>query len=221
MIGLRKRLTYANAMSSIALFVALGGGAYATTQLQKNSVGASQLKANSVTSGKVKNGSLLSVDFKAGQIPAGAAGASGPAGPKGDTGAAGPKGDTGAPGPFPATLPVGQTITGAWGFLGDDDGTGTHEGAATAISFPYPLAASPTVNIVQSGATPPAACPGTVSAPAAAPGNLCIFVGVLNSNASPVSYYPFTANTKYGVVVYTNGTAVGRIDGAGSWAVTG
>jgi hypothetical protein len=224
MIGLRKRLTYANTMSSIAIFVALGGGAYATTQLQKNSVGASQLKANSITSGKVKDGSLLSADFKPGQIPTGATGATGAAGAagtKGDTGAAGAKGETGAAGPFPATLPAGKTITGAWGFLGDDDGVGGHEGAATAISFPYPLATSPTVNIIQIGGTAPPACPGIMNAPAAAPGNLCIWVGTVSSSTGTVSSYWPVGNGQYGVVVYTNGTAAGRIDGAGTWAVTG
>ena len=40
---LRQRLTFANVVSCIALFVALGGVSYAATQLPKNSVGAKQL----------------------------------------------------------------------------------------------------------------------------------------------------------------------------------
>ena len=40
---LRSRLTYANAMSTIAVFVALGGGAYAVS-VPRNSVGPEQLK---------------------------------------------------------------------------------------------------------------------------------------------------------------------------------
>ena len=43
---LRQRLTFANVVSCIALFVALGGVSYAATQLPKNSVGAKQLKRN-------------------------------------------------------------------------------------------------------------------------------------------------------------------------------
>ena len=69
---LRSRLTYANAMSTIALFLALGGGAYAVT-VPRNSVGANQLKSSAVTSAKVKNGSLLLGDFKSGQLALGAA----------------------------------------------------------------------------------------------------------------------------------------------------
>jgi hypothetical protein len=64
---LRSRLTYANAMSTIAVFVALGGGAYAVS-VPRNSVGTTQLKANAVTAAKVKNRSLLAADFKRGQL---------------------------------------------------------------------------------------------------------------------------------------------------------
>jgi hypothetical protein len=95
----------------LALFIALGGVSYAAVTLPRNSVGSSQIKnrqvknadlgGNAVTSGKVKNGSLLSIDFKPGQLVAGAPGATGATGaqgPKGDTGLTGPKGDTGAAG---------------------------------------------------------------------------------------------------------------------------
>jgi hypothetical protein len=86
---LRSRLSSAHIISLIALFVALGGTGYAAVTLPRNSVGGSQLKPNSVSSSKVKNGALQAVDFKAGQLPAGA---------KGDTGAKGDKGDKGDPG---------------------------------------------------------------------------------------------------------------------------
>jgi hypothetical protein len=55
---LRPRLTYANVIATLALFVALGGGAYAATQLPKNSVGAKQLKKNAVTAAKINNGAV-------------------------------------------------------------------------------------------------------------------------------------------------------------------
>ncbi|MGK2878503.1 MAG: hypothetical protein ACSLFF_08010 [Solirubrobacterales bacterium] len=81
MSALRSKLTFANVVSLLALFVALGGTSYAVTKLPKNSVGAKQLRKSAVTSFKVKDRSLLEKDFKAGQIPAGAAGAPGPRGP--------------------------------------------------------------------------------------------------------------------------------------------
>ena len=53
----------------VALFVALGGSAYALTVTGKI------VKNNSLTSKDVKNKSLLGKDFKAGQLPAGKNGA--------------------------------------------------------------------------------------------------------------------------------------------------
>jgi len=87
---LRKRLTYANVMSSVAVFLALGGAAFAAAQLPKNSVGTKQLKKNAVNSAKIKDSSLKAIDFQAGQLPAGPQGPKGDAGPKGDTGPRGP-----------------------------------------------------------------------------------------------------------------------------------
>jgi len=59
-------------MSTAAVFVALGGGAYAVS-VPRNSVGTTQLKANAVTGAKVKNRSLLLSDFKRGQVILGTA----------------------------------------------------------------------------------------------------------------------------------------------------
>jgi hypothetical protein len=58
---IRKRLTYANVMSTIAVFLVLGGGAaVAASQLAKNSVGKKQLKANAVTTAKIKKNAVTS-----------------------------------------------------------------------------------------------------------------------------------------------------------------
>jgi hypothetical protein len=69
----RRRFTFANVMSVLALFVALGGSAYAATQLPPNSVGTQQIKdggirsadlgANSVGGGKVIGNSLTGADI--------------------------------------------------------------------------------------------------------------------------------------------------------------
>jgi hypothetical protein len=90
---LRPRLTFANVISVMALFVALGGSSYAVVQLSKGQVKTKHIAKNAVTTGKVKDGSLLGKDFKAGELPP-----AGPQGPQGDTGAQGLKGDTGAQG---------------------------------------------------------------------------------------------------------------------------
>jgi hypothetical protein len=70
---LRGKLTYANVVSTIALFVALGGAtAFAASHLAKNSVGRAQLRANAVTGAKVKDGSLGGADIAVatlGEVP--------------------------------------------------------------------------------------------------------------------------------------------------------
>ena len=57
---IRSRLTYANVMSSIAVFLVLGGGAALAAKhvLPKNSVGTKQLKANAVTVKKLKKNAV-------------------------------------------------------------------------------------------------------------------------------------------------------------------
>jgi hypothetical protein len=67
------------AVALLALFLALGGGAYAAQQLAKNSVGSKQIKKgavtnaklgkNAVTGNKVKNGSLTGADINLATLP--------------------------------------------------------------------------------------------------------------------------------------------------------
>jgi hypothetical protein len=56
---MRRRLTYANVISTLALFVALGGGAYASAvYLPRNSVGTKQLKDGAVSTSKIQDGAV-------------------------------------------------------------------------------------------------------------------------------------------------------------------
>jgi hypothetical protein len=56
---IRKRLTYANVMSSLAVFLLLGGAtAFAAHKLGRGSVGTKQLKANAVTTAKLKRNAV-------------------------------------------------------------------------------------------------------------------------------------------------------------------
>jgi hypothetical protein len=66
---IRKRLTYANVMSTIAVFLVVGGAsALAATQLAKNSVGSKQLKSNAVTSAKIKKEAVTAAKIKNGAV---------------------------------------------------------------------------------------------------------------------------------------------------------
>jgi hypothetical protein len=104
---MRDRLSYANVIATLALFLALGGSSYAAVQLSRGAVKAKHLAAGSVTSTKVKNRSLAARDFKRGQLPSGAQGTQGPAGPQGPAGAQGVQGPQGIPGPTQASVEGG------------------------------------------------------------------------------------------------------------------
>ena len=112
--SLRPRLTYANVVSTLCLFIVLGGSAYAAARLAPNSVGQrqiqtngvaakeiakgavgpSELRANAVRTGKVKDASLLAQDFAPGQLPQGPPGPPGEPGERGLQGERGPSGAT-------------------------------------------------------------------------------------------------------------------------------
>lgn len=71
MKSVRKRLTYANVMSSIAVFFVLAGGtALAANTLGKNTVGSKQLKKEAVTAAKIKNGAVTSAKIAPGAVGA-------------------------------------------------------------------------------------------------------------------------------------------------------
>jgi hypothetical protein len=92
----RAKLSFANVMSVIAVFIALGSGAFAAIQIEKNSIKSRHIKdggvkskdlaENAVVSPKVANGSLLREDFAAGQLPQGEQGEQGEHGEQGEQG---------------------------------------------------------------------------------------------------------------------------------------
>ena len=81
-----------------AAYKAIAPNSIGANELRNGAVTNAKLRGDAVTSGMVLNGSLRAVDFKAGQLPAGAKGDKGDRGEKGEKGAKGDKGDKGAPG---------------------------------------------------------------------------------------------------------------------------
>jgi hypothetical protein len=67
MKSIRKRLSFANIMSAVAVFVALSGIAVAAG-LPKNSVGKKQLKNNAVTTAKIKKNAVTTPKIKNGAV---------------------------------------------------------------------------------------------------------------------------------------------------------
>lgn len=75
---LKRRLSFADVVSCIALFVALGGTAFAavrlgpgevkTVNIARQAVTSAKIKREAVTSGKIRNGSVNALDIGAGQV---------------------------------------------------------------------------------------------------------------------------------------------------------
>src|SRR4051794_13706935 len=55
---IRSKLSYANVMATLAVFIALGGTSYAVTALPRNSVGTKQLRRHAVTNSKIAPGAV-------------------------------------------------------------------------------------------------------------------------------------------------------------------
>jgi hypothetical protein len=176
--------------------------------------------------------------------PQGATGAAGPSGPRGLTGppgpqgSSGPKGEHGTAGPagpsgpagprgdsFESGLPSGKTLRGIYE-LADTAAAKSVQDQTTAISETYAAAlpAAPQIHFIADGATPPAACPGSVADPEAAAGNLCVYESRNHTNLA-VDPDPFIDPSNqaegtlgFGIEITANGP--GLYDSAGTWAVT-
>jgi len=75
MSKLKSRLTYANVIATIALFLALGGGAFAAISIPKKSVGTKQLKTKAVTEPKLGDKAVTEGKLGDGAVTSGKLGA--------------------------------------------------------------------------------------------------------------------------------------------------
>jgi type VI protein secretion system component Hcp len=100
---IRSKLSYANVVATICLFITLGGTSYAAVKIT-----GADIKPESVTGANIKDGSLLAKDFKKGQLPGGKPGAPGAPGQAGAQGGQGAAGAQGAPGAAGAQGPQGE-----------------------------------------------------------------------------------------------------------------
>ena len=93
MRSVRQHLSFANVVSLLALFLAIGGGAYAAATATKNSVTSKSVKNNSLKGVDVLDDSLSGQDVNEGSLDLPA----GPPGPKGDKGDPGQNGQPDTP----------------------------------------------------------------------------------------------------------------------------
>jgi hypothetical protein len=111
--------------------------------------------------------------------PAGKNGANGKNGTNGTNGTNGANGAAGAPGGFFGVLPSGKTMSGTYAAQG-----AAGEQYRTSVSFLLSLPVAPNasqIHYIKVGEAVPTGCSGTAAAPAASPGNLCIFEGVASA----------------------------------------
>jgi hypothetical protein len=197
----RARFPHATLVAYTALFFALAGGSALAAHHYL-------ITSKSQIAPKVRRA------LRAG---AGARGATGPTGPAGAPGAAGPTGPTGTIG---AQLASGKTETGV--YFAEGSAAGSAALAAASISFPVPLASAPTPVLVSSGTT--SHCQGSATNPTAAPGYLCVYVGVSTNVGVSGIYDPFGGNagtaSPYGAGIVIDSAAAGDFYSDGTWAVT-
>ena len=221
-IAAQRRASYAKIAGTVAVILAAGGGSalaasnsLATKHKPKHHhyliTSASQIKPTVLSQLHGANGTN------------GTNGAAGATGPAGATGAAGP---TGPAGPFPAALPSGKTLTGAYAVM--FQAAAANNFSANGYSYAFPLSTAPTATYIPMGGTPPSQCPGTVAAPAAAPGNLCVYEHSAANLAGSAGFLIAdpTTNTapfsgKMGFYLQIQSAASGLTYSDGTWAVTG
>lgn len=137
----KAKLSYANVMATVAVFIALGGSSYAAITLPKNSVGDQQIRAGAVRSSEVRDRSLGVRDLSL-EARKSLRGAAGPAGPAGATGPAG----VSAARYFAVVAPSGSFVRGNATNGGKAGGFGAYRvafaGPVTACAFSATLAAT-------------------------------------------------------------------------------
>jgi hypothetical protein len=236
---IRKRVTYANVVVTVALVFAMTGGAYAAKHYLISStkqISPSVLKELAGKTGAVgkegpagKNGTngstgapgpqgLQGLEGKAGKE--GKQGEEGEEGREGKEGKEGKEGAKGQPWTPSNTLPSGATETGVWG-------TRPPEGKQELVSLSFPVALATELDEAHVHIAPNAACSGTVEKPTAEPGNLCVYPGVaanvkLEEIVKPYGFNEAGAGTTGANLAISGNTGVPVpiFYSNGSWAVT-
>ena len=183
-----RRVSPSMVVATVALAFALTGGATGAVKL----ITGAQIKDGTVTGKDVKNASLTGLDVKDGSVAGADLKDASVTGADVADGSLSPADITGLPpSPVGASVPSGQTITGAWG---DEDFAGANFDIIRWVSFPFPApvpldadhtkigtkdgAGLPSATIAAAAADvrESAACSGNFNTPTAPPGLLCLYV---------------------------------------------
>jgi hypothetical protein len=214
------RLTYANVVASVALVLAMGGGAYAAMNsvpgpggvihgCYARRTGSLRLVGAARKCARSENAIFFNQKGRTGHA--------------GARGLPGTPGAPGAPGPVTGTLPRGITLRGT--YTTRDRATAANDDLSVPISWGFSLATAPATHFVPQGSPAPSGCAGgTAAAPAADPGNVCIYAASgTNDNVLVFDTVSANVNTsqRYGTGLLITAIAAGEFGSFGSWAVTG
>lgn len=236
-MGSNRHLSYANVMATIAVFIALGGGALAVS-IGKNDVGSREIAKNAVRSGELKNDTAKGKDVdesSLGQVPSAAnatsAGTADQATTATNAGSAANAEQLGGVGPngfirYGAPIPSGVTIRGVWATVEFND-NGTSTPARVSVSFPAPAPVGLTdanVNFADTGFTQASdedpSCTGTPENPTAPAGKVCIYPEELFGTANSADGRAVAASP-FGFYIHAESTNVALESQArGTWAYT-
>ena len=194
----------------------IGNGAVTTAKLAANSVIASTIKNSVITTNKLNNEAVTAAKLGKESVATAKldneAVTSAKLG-KGSVTAAKLSSDVG---PLLGTLKSGQTLQGMFN-LGDEGG----DTVQTGQSFQFPLANTPTANVINPATATTAACPGLGAngqTPQAAAGQLCIYVTSKANLGSLLT--PSAALTRLGFGLEATASGGGVFSATGQWAVT-
>jgi hypothetical protein len=186
----RAHLSYANTMSTLAVFIALGGSAWAVTALPRNSVGSAQIRTGAVSTGEIRNRSVRSIDIRDRAITLRDISASARASLRGAQGPAGP--------PGPAATSYRAAVNSGGGTPSGNARTVNHQGGTNeyTVHFDRDVSAciySATLAAVQNGPTleqPPA---GRITAASAGGDGVLVRTFAANGTAAEAPFHLIVA----------------------------
>ena len=198
MNAIRRRLTYANVVSTICLVLVIAGG----TAIAGNLITGAGIKNNSVTTRDIKNGSLTAADLKSGTRSA--------------------LTDTS---PW-EKIPSGQVIKGGFfeSYTSDDTASEEHYHSMQLPVLPrsgFTVSAKPHASVA--GGSSDVTCTGTAAAPTAPAGKLCVYVETA-TNIAPASVSVAESESSYGPSLglwtynWTDDSSNAQTQLYGSWA---
>lgn len=206
-------------LSSVALFMALGGGAYAAVSSdtkQDKQIANSAVKAyfKSHISGASVSHANIAETANTAINAINATSATSAISANSATSATTAANVTGISGP----LASGETEIGTFAMSGNSPGFLSDD----AITFPIPLGSAPQEDVVPLGGPGDANCPGSAASPSAAPGFLCYYISKENGASGIEEITTGGFPSKYGDVIFPTGTSTNtNYQLTGQWAVTG